>query len=344
MSKGISAEDWRDLLVDLGQTVQHHLHKKQTLNAWARRGAEPVAEEGGDRIYRIDRNVDPVIEAEVNNWPDAVKPFIVVAEGFGDDGVLRVGPEDEPLKYRVLIDPIDGTRSLMYDKRSAWFLAAVAEDHGAETRLSHTFASVIVELPTAKLEWGDTFSAVRGGGAEGVRRRIDDTLRVKLEIVPSLAPDLRDGFAEVSSFFHGTKVLAAELMERIVAATIGKTAEGSAEVFDDQYISSAGQMIELILGHDRFVCDLRPLFYEILEQRGETAARGLECHPYDVAGALVATESGIILTDGFGQPLDCPFDVDYGVHWCGYANEKIHRLVEPVIQEWFRERGVEGFR
>lgn len=99
-------------------------------------------------------------------------------------------------------------------------------------------------------------------------------------------------------------------------------------------------MAELMLGHDRFCCDLRPLFYQILENSTGRTVRGLECHPYDVAGALVAREAGVILTNGVGQPLDCLLNVDQGVHWCGYANEAIQRKIEPVIMNWLGEHGI----
>jgi hypothetical protein len=33
---------------------------------------------------------------------------------------------DEELRFLCIIDPIDGTRSLMHDKRSAWVLSALA--------------------------------------------------------------------------------------------------------------------------------------------------------------------------------------------------------------------------
>ena len=100
-------------------------------------------------------------------------------------------------------------------------------------------------------------------------------------------------------------------------------------------------MVELILGHDRFCCDLRPLFYEILGRQTGQAVRGLECHPYDVAGALVAQQAGVIVTDGWGRPLDCPLDVHTGVHWCGYANATIRDLVQPVVRNWLTEKGLE---
>jgi fructose-1,6-bisphosphatase/inositol monophosphatase family enzyme len=89
-----------------------------------------------------------LIEREIESWPDECKPLVLVAEGIGEEGRRDFGPPDGA-RVRVIVDPIDGTRGLMYDKRSAWFLAAVAENRGEETCLADTFAAVMVELPTS---------------------------------------------------------------------------------------------------------------------------------------------------------------------------------------------------
>jgi hypothetical protein len=160
---------------------------------------------------------------------------------------------------------------------------------------------------------------------------------------PSTATNLKDGFAQVSNFFPGTKRLASDLMEVIAEATLGGIDPSSAEIFDDQYISTGGQMVELMLGHDRFCCDLRPLFYDILTKEAGRPVRGLECHPYDAAGVLVAREAGVIVTDGHGGSLDVPLDVEHGVHWCGYANAALRDQIEPVVQSWLADKmGVAG--
>lgn len=327
---------WARLLERLGTAVRAHV-------ATAVRSGQdlstPVAQEGGDTVFAIDRHVEPVIEREIESWPPEYKPLLLIAEGFGDDGRRVFGPADQPLRYRLLVDPIDGTRGLMYDKRSAWFLAAVAVDGGEVTRLSDSFAAAMVELPTSKQGWCDSYTAVAGEPAEGRRSRIETGDWHRLPPRPSTSADLRIGFGHVSNFFPGTKILAAELMERIAAETLGPALPGQALIFDDQYICSGGQMAELIAGHDRFCCDLRPLFYDILA-RSSGVIRGLECHPYDVAGLLVAKQAGVVITDAFGAPLDCPLDVRTGVHWCGFANPSIARQALPVIRAWLGEKGV----
>lgn len=223
----------------------------------------------------------------------------------------------------------------MYDKRSAWFLATLAPDRGAATCLSDSIASAMIELPTSKQTLSDSLIATRGGTLLAWRTTIEGGERQPIAVKPSREKSLHFGFGQVSNFFPGTKVIAAELMEEIVSQTLGSVQPGQASVFDDQYISTGGQMVELIVGHDRFCCDLRPLFYDILERRlNNRVQRGLECHSYDAAGALVAEAAGVILTDGYGQKLDAPFSVNHPVHWCGYANEELRSHIEPIIQRW----------
>ena len=275
----------------------------------------------------------------MENWPESLKPTLVIAEGFGSDGRRLFGDSAHLPRHRVLIDPIDGTRNLMYDKRAGWFLAAIAPDYGEKTRLSQSLASVMIELPPSKQLFADSFVFVKGQAVLAKRTKIDTGEVTTFVPRPSTEPTLLNGFAQVANFFPGTKALAAELMERIAEATLGRVRPGQASIFDDQYISTGGQLVELLVGHDRFCCDLRPLFYEIAEQRSRVpVVRGLECHPYDIAGMLVAQNAGVILTDGFGQPLDTPFDVTHPVHWCGYANEHLRAQIEPVIQRWLSEK------
>jgi hypothetical protein len=304
--------------------------------------ASPVAQQGGDTLFAIDRHVEPAIEAAAiqwtQDWPDTA--IMLIAEGLGDTGEQRYGPADARQGCRVIIDPIDGTRNIMYDKRAAWFLAAAVPDRGEETRLSEAIASVIVELPTSKQAAADAFVATNTQPTRGRRMRLSDSVAQPLPIHPSSAPTLREGFGQVSNFFPGAKLLAGELMERIVQATLGDVQAGSAVVYEDQYISTGGQMVELMMGRDRFCCDLRPLFYRILEQQSGHVVHGLECHPYDMAGCLAAQQAGVLLTDGLGRQLDLPLNVHTGVHWCGYANRALQQAIEPVIIHWLAQKGI----
>ena len=328
------------LLERVGVAVRSHILAHRDLA----RDSEVLGWQAGDTVFAIDRKVEPVITAALREWPTHLGPLLVMAEGFGEDGRLLIGEHAKPPRFRLLIDPIDGTRVLMYDKRSAWFLAAIAPDCGDETSLSEAVASVMVELPTSKQGQADSFTYAVGNPARCHRTRLQSGETCDVAFSPSTAATLKNGFAQVSNFFPGTKELAAELMERIAAVTLGPVEPGHASIFDDQYISTGGQLVELMCGRDRFCCDLRPLFYDIVEKRlGRPVPRGLACHPYDMAGLPVAKAAGLVVTDGYGAALNATFGISAPVHWCGYANETLRAQIAPVIGEWLSERLGETF-
>src|SRR5262245_7387824 len=115
--------DWPRRLEALGVAIRDQVVKVASIPLSMSR---VVGREGGDTIFELDRRVEPVLAEVIGRWPEECKPLLLVAEGMGADGKRRFGDPDKPLRYRVIVDPIDGTRGLMYDKRSAWFLAAVA--------------------------------------------------------------------------------------------------------------------------------------------------------------------------------------------------------------------------
>lgn len=295
-----------------------------------------------DTIYKIDTEVDPVLEAFCAEWATEAGPIALIAEGLEDDAGREVeqkvfphGAREQDAKMRLIVDPIDGTRGIMYDKRPAWALAGVAPNRGPKTRLRDIEVAVMTELPTSKMGFGDVLWAIRGQGAHGQRVDLRSGATEPLAFKPSAAPRIDHGFASVANFFPGTKLLASELMEHLAKNLIGAADVTRATVFDDQYISTGGQFYELIVGHDRFNADLRPLFYRIQDQ-----PPGLCCHPYDCATMLIAEEAGAILTDGLGGPLDGPLDTTTGLSWAGYANAELRRQIEPLLTGFFRSKGV----
>ena len=340
-----TAKEWKLRLLKLGLSVQTHVTRlvREAARSSDYALAEAVGEEGGDRIYAIDRGVEVTLDVEIVVWPDECFPLLLTAEGMGSDGRHRFGDPDQPLRWRMLLDPIDGTRMLMYDKRPAWFLAAIAPDRGEDTSLSDAIASVLVELPVSKQTFADAFVATARSATEAYRFAVSERDVPAIEsgcpipVGPTRRTDLSNGFLSVVACFPGTRRLAADLAERIAETTGNITS--TPELFDDQYISTGGQMVQLMTGRDRCVIDLRPLFNRILGRAEHD--RFIETHPYDMAGLLAAQRSGAIFTDGLGRSVDAPFDVTTGVHWCGYANAGIRALVEPIVLQWLADHGIE---
>ena len=296
-----SPEEARLLLCALGDHVRDLVV--------ASRGSDMAAVVGetvADTIYAIDRVADDtLIDWFEEHWPDV----LVVSEGL-DEPVL-VG---HAAAWTVIVDSIDGTRGLMYDKRSAWCLAAVAPPDGG---LADIVAAAMTELPTAKQGAADQFSATRGGGLRAARVELADAKRVALSVRPSAATDLEHSFSGLAKFFLPGKSALASLEAELFARL------GVRHVFDDEYLSSGGQLHELITGRDRFVADLRPLVQH----------EGLVCHPYDVCTAMLLEEVGGVVTDPWGDPLSVPLDNVSPVAWVGYANETLAARIGPVLAE-----------
>jgi fructose-1,6-bisphosphatase/inositol monophosphatase family enzyme len=298
-----------------------------------------VAEDGpGDTIYRIDKVSEALLVERLNAAAGAIGGVVLVAEGL-PGGELALPRGSQPTgAWRFIIDPIDGTRGIMYQKRSAWVLGAIAPNRGQQTRLSDIVLAVQTEIPLQKQHLSDELWAVRGQGATLERFNRLTGEHAALPLQPSRADSLRHGYAMLTRFFPGARDELAAIDEELMLALLGASPEGKALCFEDQYASTGGQLYELAVGHDRFNADLRPLMRQLLQQRGQPV--GLCCHPYDVCTALIAEEAGVRLTDPWGRALDVPLDVAADVAWVGYANPSLQRLVEPVLQAVLARRGL----
>jgi len=290
-----------------------------------------------DTIYRIDKVSEEAIVAWLErNWP-ADCPVELVMEGIegGDAHTFPRGTPAARTEFVCIIDPIDGTRNLMVDKRPGWMLSALAPRQAGGARLRDIVVAAMTELPTSKQWASDQVSGVRGCGPGGlVAERVDVRTRHRSPLVmrPSQAEDFRHGFASLVRFFPEGKSLLARVEEAIWEHLYGLGTGGSPVVFDDQYMTTGGQVYELMVGHDRMLGDLRPLAHKAL---GFGSA--LVCHPYDICTSLLLEEAGGVVETPWGTPLDAPLDTTSPVAWIGYANPVLAAQVRPILQRAIRE-------
>jgi len=298
-----------------------------------------VSEQEGDTIFAIDRVSEELLidffEREVA--PSA--PIVLIAEGLVDGQIVlpRCASEGDAV-WRIIVDPIDGTRCLMYQKRSAWILTGVAPNRGPETGLHDIELAVQTEIPLAKQHLSDILWAFCGEGFHAQRFNRLTGERTALQLHPSTAEDIAHSYSQVARFFPGVRDVLAAIDDEIVRGAIGPPQPGKTLCFEDQYTSTAGQLYELIAGHDRYTADVRAQMDPVSAERG--LPRLLCCHPYDLCTELIAREAGVIVTGVDGGPLNARLAVEPDVSWAGYANERIRAAIEPLLQAALRKRGL----
>lgn len=338
-----------------------------------------------DTIYGIDKvSEETILGWFAAEWPRSW-PVEVVMEGLEGEAVtFPAGTPVSKTIWKCILDPIDGTRGIMYDKRSAWSLAGLAPQRGRKTKISDIVVAAMTELPTSKQWRADQISAVRGGGAKAVRAEWVDVRsagakgrgaapirersrstdlknlgakipgmqlgrssgssdeqsgmsavqpdRGTLHLQPSAAKDFAHGFSSIARFFPDGKTLLSAFEEAIWTELHAGLPRGSPLVFDDQYISTGGQLYEIVAGHDRFVGDLRPEAFAKLK-----LSSSLVCHPYDICTALIAEEAGAIVEAPLGGPIKAPLDTTTPVSWVAFANQTLARKMRPVLRKLIRE-------
>jgi hypothetical protein len=325
-------EKLRQLLCELGTAIRSKVvSARQGLSA--EKLAAVTGDAGGDTIFAIDRfGEDAILEWFHSRWP-ADETVQIVMEGLESELCFPERKSAAETKWKCIIDPIDGTRGLMYDKRSAWALAAIAPQHGDETRLSQILATAMTEIPVSKQWRADQFSASLDGPlvATWCDWRVGSDPQ-PLHTEPSSAHSFDHGFASLAKFFPEGRTLTAQIEERLWDQILGPNRSRSPVVFDDQYLSTAGQFHELITGRDRLVGDLRPLIFHALDLESS-----LVCHPYDACAWLLLKKSGVVFEHPLGGFPDAPLDTESGVAWIAYANETLAAKARPVLQKILRE-------
>ncbi len=329
-----------DILVDRVRALHERIRSEvraQLLSQPVEALAEATESADGDTQFRLDLRMEQILLEHCLEWAGET-PFVLIAEGIAQDGwlVLPEGTPEEKAQFLLIVDPIDGTRMIMYDKRSAWCLTGIAPNRGRQTTLADIEIAVQTELPTTRQHLADTLWAVKGQGAFGERQNLLDGSRVALHPRPSRATDLRYGFASIANFFPDGKAWLARLEEELYRAIGSMDVQGNPLVFADQYISTGGQIYELVMGHDRFIADLRPVAFRKLGYQQTP----LCAHPYDICTELIAREAGAIITDEHGRSLNTPLDIREPVAWVGYANTTLRELIEPVLFRLLHEEDV----
>src|SRR5262249_14619885 len=233
-------------LATVGEIVRDHV--LQELRRQSSESLSTIAfETAADKIYVIDRSVETVLLPALVEHLQPAGSFALICEGVNDEQPLAL-PEGTPVdecRARLIVDPIDGTRPIMYNKRSAWWLAGLAPNRSDEASLQDIDVAVQVEIPTTRAALADTLWAIRGRGVSGVTTNLINGERTSFQPQPSRAATINDGFASIFHPFPGGKEVFATIEEELAREIIGGLGAGKKGMFDDPYPSPVGQAHEL---------------------------------------------------------------------------------------------------
>lgn len=301
--------------------------------------SRPVARGAGDVTFGIDASAEDAVGAWLLDQA-RLGPLSVLTE---DAGWRHLGPGptpgDTPVELpgfdhggpRIALDPIDGTRNLMHDLRGAWTIVSYAGPGRGTPRLSDVVLGVVSELPDTRGAHYRELVAVRGAGCTAAVRALGDDLVLRDGALLADASDRPDhGYFPFFGYHPAQRAamqqLALEFFERV------QEHEGAelAHCYDDQHISSGGQLALLALGHYRMVVDARVRWNGLAREALQTAK------PYDVAGAiLVAREAGAVVTRTDGGALDFPLDVTTPVEFVAFHNRGTGARLWPHLEAAF---------
>jgi len=293
----------------------------------------PHEEGAGDVTYGIDVPTERVLSDWLEEYA-RVGPLSLLTE---DAGWRHAGPDGRGGRLtlasfdhggpRIVVDPIDGTRNLMADVRSAWTVIGACRPGADAPRQRDVVLGVLTEIPDSRGRIARELFACSGRGA--FTRLVDlETERAFDERTLRADDDARADHGYFPFFRYMADLRPA--IARVEAAFFARLAQHeNAEIrscYDDQYISNGGQLALLALGKYRMIADLRA---ELARVRGRPT---ITSKPYDVSGAIVvAREAGCVITDANGRELDFPLDAVTPIGFVGWHNEATRARLAPHL-------------
>jgi fructose-1,6-bisphosphatase/inositol monophosphatase family enzyme len=285
----------------------------------------PVHAGAGDVAYAVDLACERAVDA----WVDTVareQPLSLLTE---DTGWRHFGPDPRGAAARpvvlpgfdhggprIALDPVDGTRNLMADLRSAWTVVSVAPAGRGVPRLAELELGLVSEIPTSGAARFRRLAARRGAGALLETFELGSDEPRESRALAATHDDRPDhGYFPFFRYLPSEREAIARAEADFFAQLALHEGADPRTCFDDQYISNAGQLVLLALGTYRMVVDVRGLAGTRQGRKAVTAK------PYDLAGAvLVAREAGCIVDAPDGSELDFPIDCTTPVDFVGWTN------------------------
>lgn len=327
-------ERWRPRLATLCDEIRRHT-RDALLGAVQQGDLSPLARTAAQGAGDVTFGLDLPSESWIARWSEETarrEPLSVLTEdrgwrhlGPGSGGRVRELPGFDHGGPRIAFDPVDGTRNLMFDLRSAWTVVSFAAAGAHAPRFRDLAGGLVSELPTSRARSFRVLEAGRGGPCRIVERALaDGALLSAGQLVADGSARADHGYFPFFRYDPRLRPHLAALEAAFFARLEAHEGADLRSVWDDQYISNAGQLVLLAQGTYRMVVDARAL----VGRRAQLPT--VTTKPYDVAGALLcAHAAGAVVTRADGSALDFPIDATTPLDMAGYANAATRARLEP---------------
>lgn len=303
MSNDFIIKKVKEIHFKIVEKLQKKISKSQEVN----RKKTKYTEEAGDVSYDIDIEAENIVLEMIEEMNIGYNINLVM-EGVGIKTICKACNET----VTFIIDPVDGTREILYDKRSAWILTGISFNNNPG--INDIQIAIQTEIPTSKqILFSHLFSVKGQGSYEEVYNKESFALeKTRKPLKTSQATDIEDGYVCFPMPYPGIKIKISEIYERFCNGVFPASQINDAKVFSDEYISTGGQVYLLASGCYRIVADIRD--YVQME------LKTLCCHPYDLCTILIAAEAGAVIVDHTGNDINYPLDTKTNCNWLGFAN------------------------
>lgn len=288
----------------------------------------------GDITYKIDAVADRAVYQFAERL-GKIAPARILCEGPGE-----IMTHTDPC-IRVLIDPIDGTRNVMADLRSAWVLTGFAnETPGGDLTIQDLKCSVQTEIPTSARNRRIELVAWRGEGCKKRELEIDSEASRALTWRVPQKLHLESGYYSFLRYLPHERAAIGILETNFFARAEKLLRFESDKIYDDQWLCAAGQLFLVSSGRMRMFADVRGW---LAERAGVTTVAS---HPYDLCTSLIATEAGshVLAIDRnlTFPPLNAPLDLETNVSFVAFANSTIRNKILPILRDTLDSYGADA--
>ena len=300
---------------------------KTVLDYIASLGKTNIESERTNELMALDQIAEEELKRYCRQWASDMPMIAIYESDLTDIYYMPDGLPEESYKKRLIVDPIDGTIAFIHNVDSSWVLAAVAPNKGQVTSLSDIEVAVQTEIPISRMQFGSVIYAIKGNDVRAELWNVTKNSKEReITLQPSRAVTVINGFVTFSKYLLPGMTTISHIEEELFKELFG--GKDPLVVFDYQCVSTAGQLYNVMSGRIRFVADIRPLIKQLVAEQG---IKMVCAHPYDLCTTLIGEELGIIITDLFGNKLDCPLDTKSDVGYIMYANKSIRREIEPKL-------------